>query len=153
MARKPRATRKPARSATRDNAIAGSDRDKIISAFLTLLADKRLEEIGFAEIADWLPAQVSRTLTTGSLPRGRGLDAKYQASAKAYLEMIALLQKDVNQNSEECCGAGKSDKVSSPAAMSALFFTCIQKHDHKSEEHHDGAGINDHLRRRQKLRA
>jgi imidazolonepropionase-like amidohydrolase len=46
---------------------------------------------GFAEIADWLPAQVSRTLTTGGLPLGPGLDAKYRASAKAYLEMVALL--------------------------------------------------------------
>lgn len=46
---------------------------------------------GFAEIADWLPAQVSRTLTTGGSPLGPGLDAKYRASAKAYLDMIALL--------------------------------------------------------------
>jgi len=46
---------------------------------------------GFAEIADWLPAQVSRTLTTGGLPMGLGLDAKYRASAKAYLDMISLL--------------------------------------------------------------
>jgi imidazolonepropionase-like amidohydrolase len=46
---------------------------------------------GFAEIADWLPPQVSRTLTTGGLPLGPGLDAKYRASAKAYLEMVALL--------------------------------------------------------------
>lgn len=46
---------------------------------------------GFAEIAGWLPPQVSRTLTTGGLPLGPGLDAKYRASAKAYLDMIALL--------------------------------------------------------------
>ncbi len=46
---------------------------------------------GFAEIADWLPVQVSRTLTTGGSPLGPGLDAKYRASAKAYLDMIALL--------------------------------------------------------------
>jgi imidazolonepropionase-like amidohydrolase len=46
---------------------------------------------GFAEIADWLPAQISRTLTTGGLPLGPGLDAEYRASAKAYLEMLALL--------------------------------------------------------------
>jgi hypothetical protein len=46
---------------------------------------------GFAEIADWLPVQVSRTLTTFGLPMGPGLDAKYRASARAYLDMIALL--------------------------------------------------------------
>jgi imidazolonepropionase-like amidohydrolase len=46
---------------------------------------------GFAEIADWLPVQVSRTLTTQGLPLGPGLDQKYRASAKAYLDMIALL--------------------------------------------------------------
>ncbi len=46
---------------------------------------------GFAEIAGWLPPQVRRTLTTGGLPLGPGLDAKYRASAKAYLDMVALL--------------------------------------------------------------
>jgi|HubBroStandDraft_6_1064221.scaffolds.fasta_scaffold00006_164 imidazolonepropionase-like amidohydrolase len=50
-----------------------------------------VESTGFAEIADWLPAQVSRTLTTGGLPLGPGLEAKYRASATAYLDMIALL--------------------------------------------------------------
>jgi imidazolonepropionase-like amidohydrolase len=34
---------------------------------------------------------VSRTLTTGGLPLGPGLEAKYRASATAYLDMIALL--------------------------------------------------------------
>lgn len=46
---------------------------------------------GFAEVADWLPAQVRRTLTTGGLPLGPGLDAKYRASAQAYLDMVMLL--------------------------------------------------------------
>lgn len=46
---------------------------------------------GFGEIADWLPAQVRRTLTTGGLPMGPGLDAKYNASAQAYLDMVMLL--------------------------------------------------------------
>ena len=49
---------------------------------------------GFAEIAGWLPPQVSRTLTTGGLPLGPGLDAKYRASAKAYLDMVALLHSN-----------------------------------------------------------
>ncbi|HZV77382.1 MAG TPA: amidohydrolase family protein [Candidatus Babeliales bacterium] len=59
------------------------------SATMTRSGD--MASTGFAEIADWLPAQVSRTLTTGGLPMGPGLDAKYGASAKAYLQMIALL--------------------------------------------------------------
>lgn len=52
-----------------------------------------LASSGFAEIADWLPAQVRRTLTTSGLPVGPGLDAKYRASAKAFLEMVALLHR------------------------------------------------------------
>lgn len=32
-----------------------------------------------------------RTLTTGGLPLGPGLDAKYRASAQAFLNMVALL--------------------------------------------------------------
>jgi len=53
-----------------------------------------IQSTGFAEIAGWLPAQVRRTLTTGGLPMGPGLDAKYRASAKAYLEMVALLHQN-----------------------------------------------------------
>jgi imidazolonepropionase-like amidohydrolase len=53
-----------------------------------------IESTGFGEIANWLPAQVRRTLTTGGLPMGPGLDAKYRASAKAYLEMVALLHQN-----------------------------------------------------------
>ncbi|HYP10013.1 MAG TPA: TetR/AcrR family transcriptional regulator, partial [Xanthobacteraceae bacterium] len=56
MARRP--ARKPARKASaRSSAPAASatprgDRDKIIAAFLTLLAQKPIERIGFAEIAE-----------------------------------------------------------------------------------------------------
>jgi imidazolonepropionase-like amidohydrolase len=57
----------------------------------TLTRSGDMASTGFAEIADWLPPQVSRTLTTGGLPMGPGLDAKYRASAKAYLDMVALL--------------------------------------------------------------
>ncbi|MBV8198149.1 MAG: amidohydrolase family protein [Candidatus Eremiobacteraeota bacterium] len=57
----------------------------------TMTRNGDMASTGFAEIADWLPAQISRTLTTGGLPPGPGMDAKYRASAKAYLEMIALL--------------------------------------------------------------
>src|SRR5437763_876941 len=49
-----RSTRKsPARSAGRSAAAApASDRDKIIAAFLDLLAAKPIEQIGFAELAE-----------------------------------------------------------------------------------------------------
>jgi hypothetical protein len=57
----------------------------------TLTRTGDLASTGFAEIAGWLPVQVSRTLTTGGLPLGPGLDGKYRASAQAYLDMVALL--------------------------------------------------------------
>ncbi|HEX3456756.1 MAG TPA: hypothetical protein VHR97_02270, partial [Candidatus Baltobacteraceae bacterium] len=60
----------------------------------TMTRTGNIESTGFAEIAGWLPAQVRRTLTTGGLPVGPGLDAKYAASAKAYLEMVALLHQN-----------------------------------------------------------
>ncbi len=60
----------------------------------TLTRSGDMASTGFAEIADWLPAQVTRGLTTIGLPLGPGLDAKYRASAKAYLEMIALLHSN-----------------------------------------------------------
>ncbi|MGA8384936.1 MAG: amidohydrolase family protein [Candidatus Cybelea sp.] len=60
----------------------------------TLTRSGDIASTGFAEIADWLPAQVTRGLTTGGLPLGPGLDAKYRASAQAYLEMIALLHSN-----------------------------------------------------------
>ncbi len=43
-------TQSPGRSAAA--AAPGSDRDKIVTAFLNLLAEKPIEQIGFAEIAD-----------------------------------------------------------------------------------------------------
>ena len=53
MVRKP--ARKAARSASAAKAAApaapGSEREKIIAAFLGLLAEKSIEQIGFAEIA------------------------------------------------------------------------------------------------------
>jgi AcrR family transcriptional regulator len=53
-----RSTRKPVSkaaaksNASRDTAAPASDRDKIVAAFLGLLAEKRIEQIGFAEIAE-----------------------------------------------------------------------------------------------------
>ena len=55
MARKPtrKSASKPARAAASSGSTApAGDRDKIVAAFLALLADKRLEQIGFAEIAE-----------------------------------------------------------------------------------------------------
>ncbi len=59
MARRParRSARRPARkssapSSPRQAAAPAGDREKIIAAFLNLLADKRIEQIGFAEIAE-----------------------------------------------------------------------------------------------------
>ncbi|MGA8097335.1 MAG: amidohydrolase family protein, partial [Candidatus Cybelea sp.] len=60
----------------------------------TMTRSGDMASTGFAEVADWLPVQVSRTLTTGGLPLGPGLDAKYRASAKAYLDMVALLHSN-----------------------------------------------------------
>jgi imidazolonepropionase-like amidohydrolase len=60
----------------------------------TLTRTGDMASTGFAEVADWLPAQVTRGLTTAGLPLGPGLDAKYRASANAYLEMIALLHSN-----------------------------------------------------------
>ncbi len=57
----------------------------------TLTRNGDIASTGFAEIAGWLPAQVRRGLTTEGLPLGQGLDAKYRASANAYLEMVSLL--------------------------------------------------------------
>jgi hypothetical protein len=55
MARKParKSTPKPARTAASNGPGApAGDRDKIVAAFLALLADKRVEQIGFAETAE-----------------------------------------------------------------------------------------------------
>ena len=34
-----------------------------------------------------------------------------------------------------------------------LFVACVQQHDDKDEEHHDGAGVDDDLRGGEELRA
>ena len=39
------------------------------------------------------------------------------------------------------------------AAFGAVFFAGIQKHDGDHEQHHDGAGIDNHLHRGHELRA
>src|SRR3954470_11755444 len=51
MARKPQRPRSTSRQAPALPPPGGTDRDKIIAAFMALLAEKRFEEIGFGEIA------------------------------------------------------------------------------------------------------
>ena len=54
-----------------------------------------LESSGFAEIADWLPAQVRRGLLAGGLPRDTAAKrAAYDKSADAFLKMVALLHEN-----------------------------------------------------------
>jgi imidazolonepropionase-like amidohydrolase len=67
--------------------------DPTVAIFYTFCTTRTgdIASTGFAEIADWLPVQVRRTLTTEGLPLGPGLDAKYRASAQAFLDMVALL--------------------------------------------------------------
>ena len=53
MARKPQRPRPaPKRAPALPPPPAGTDRDKIVAAFMALLAEKRFEEIGFGEIAE-----------------------------------------------------------------------------------------------------
>src|ERR1700724_2294015 len=51
-AKSPNKSAQKAAGARRDPAAPTGDRDKIIAAFLNLLAAKRIEQIGFAEIAE-----------------------------------------------------------------------------------------------------
>jgi imidazolonepropionase-like amidohydrolase len=54
-----------------------------------------LESSGFAEIAEWLPAQVRRGLLAGGLPSDSPAKrAAYAKSADAYLKMVALLHEN-----------------------------------------------------------
>src|ERR1700761_1265986 len=54
MARKSKSRKTPPqrRTAAQTASAPQSERDKIVAAFLKLLAEKRIEQIGFAEIAD-----------------------------------------------------------------------------------------------------
>src|SRR5580693_3796565 len=94
--------RKPARKAARSSSATkpaapvgtGSEREKIVAAFLALLADKPVEQIGFAEIAK--KAQVSR----GQL---RGEFASTVAIFAAHIKAIdrAVLAEDLSDLAEE----------------------------------------------------
>ena len=94
--------RKPARKAARSSAAAkpaapaaaGSEREKIIAAFLALLAEKPIEQIGFAEIAK--AARVS-------LGQVRGEFAATLAIFAAHIKATdrAVLAEDLSDMAEE----------------------------------------------------
>jgi len=97
MARRParKPASKPARSAATGNTAApGSDRDKIVAAFLGLLAEKRIEQIGLADIAE--AAGVS-------LAQLRGEFGSPLAILAAHLKAIdrAVLAEDLSDMAEE----------------------------------------------------
>jgi AcrR family transcriptional regulator len=92
--------RKPARKSARSSAKAaapagsGSEREKIIAAFLALLAEKPIEQIGFAEIAK----------ETGvSLGQLRGEFASTHAIFAAHIKSTdrAVLAADLSDMAEE----------------------------------------------------
>lgn len=97
MARKParKPVRKPAaRAAAAETGAPASDREKIIAAFLALLAEKRIEQIGLAEIAD--AADVSLAQLRGEFPSALAILA-------AHLKAVdrALLAEDLSDMEEE----------------------------------------------------
>lgn len=86
--------RKSARSAATSGAASGGNRDKIIAAFLDLLAEKRFEQIGFAEIA---------AAAGVSLPELRMEFASTLAILAAHIKAIdrAVLAEDSSDMAEE----------------------------------------------------
>jgi AcrR family transcriptional regulator len=96
MARKParKSSSKSARTSTARTALPGGDRGKIIAAFLGLLAEKRIEQIGLAEIA----AEAGVTLA-----QLRGEFASTLAIVAAHNKEIdrAVLSEDFSDMKEE----------------------------------------------------
>jgi AcrR family transcriptional regulator len=96
MARKParKIASKSARSSTARTAPPGSDREKIVAAFLELLAERRIEQIGLAEIA----AEAGVTLA-----QLRGEFASTLAIVAAHIKAIdrAVLAEDFSDMDEE----------------------------------------------------
>ena len=101
MARKParRPARKSAstsaRSADRRRCAPAGDRDKIIAAFLALLAEKRIEQIGFAEIAE------ARRRVAGA--NARRIPVRRWRSLRPHLKSVdrAVLAEDMADMAEE----------------------------------------------------
>jgi AcrR family transcriptional regulator len=102
MARKP--ARRPARSSARKSqgrssghptgAAPTGDRDKIVAAFLNLLAEKTIEQIGFVEIAE--ASSVSLAQLRGEFPSALAILA-------AHIKAVdrAVLSQDVGDVEEE----------------------------------------------------
>jgi AcrR family transcriptional regulator len=98
-----RTVRRPARqsarkssapSSGRQTAPPASDREKIIAAFLTLLADKPIERIGFAEIAE--ASSVSLAQLRGEFPSTLAILAAHMKSIDR-----AVLSEDFGDVEEE----------------------------------------------------
>ncbi len=96
MARKPKspASRPPRRAAAPAASAPSSERDKIVAAFLALLAEKRLEQIGFADIAD--EAGVTLAQLRDEFPSPLGIVAAYLKSVDR-----AVLAGDVSDMADE----------------------------------------------------
>jgi AcrR family transcriptional regulator len=96
MARKParKSAPKPRAAVSSGAAAPAGDRDKIVAAFLALLADKRLEQIGFAEIAE------GAGVTLGQL---RGEFASPLSILAAHIKNVdrAVLGEDFSDMAEE----------------------------------------------------
>jgi AcrR family transcriptional regulator len=98
MARRPKRQARPARaarsSASQASAAPRSERDKIIAALLALLAEKSIEQIGFAEIAQGAGI---------SLAQLRGAFGSPLAILAAYLKDVdrAVLAEDRSDMEEE----------------------------------------------------
>jgi len=96
MARKParKSAPKPRAAVSSGPAAPAGDRDKIVAAFLALLADKRLEQIGFAEIAE------GAGVTLGQL---RGEFASPLSILAAHIKNVdrAVLGEDFSDMAEE----------------------------------------------------
>jgi AcrR family transcriptional regulator len=95
MARKPaRKSRAASTNSPAAPAAGGSDRDKIVAAFMTLLAEKPIEQIGFAEIARGAGV---------SLTQLRGEFSSTLAIFAAHVKAIdrAVLAEDFSDMAEE----------------------------------------------------
>ncbi len=97
MARHParKSARKPAAKPARDDAAPpAGDRDTIIAAFLALLAEQRIEQIGFAEIAEGAGVPLAQL---------RGEFPSVLAILAAYLKSVdrAVLAEDMADMAEE----------------------------------------------------
>jgi AcrR family transcriptional regulator len=99
MARRPRRPARPARAAARSssartNAAPRSEREKIVAALLALLAEKPIERIGLAEIAN--EAGVSLVQLRGAFPSPLAIVAAHTKDIDS-----AVLAQDLSDMEEE----------------------------------------------------